>query len=67
MSFREEERKVTSFAVESGGGRERVPTKVTKTLKPSLKRGGEVTIGEDRVATEPPVHRHSEPVPQLEL
>lgn len=57
----------TSFAVESGGRRKRVTTEVLESLKVTLESGGEVTIDEDRVATEPPVHRHSEPVPQLEL
>ena len=59
---------VTSFAVESRGGRERVGTEVMEALHQTVKRGGEVTVGgEDPVAAEPPVDRHPEPVPEPEL
>lgn len=52
----------TSFAVEGGGGREGVRTEVMESLEVALESGREVSM-----ATEPPVHRYSEAVPQLEL
>lgn len=57
----------TSFAIEGGGRRERVPPEITEPLEPPLHGGGEVAVGEDRVVPEPAVHLDSEPLPEPAL
>lgn len=60
----------TSFTVERGGRRQRVSTKIAKSVKPALKSGGEITVGvkeDGMVMAAPPmsVDGDSETVPEL--
>jgi hypothetical protein len=61
-----------SFAIERGGRRQRISTKITKSVKPTLKSGGEITVGirEDCMvmsAAPMSVDGDSESIPELQL
>lgn len=61
---------MTSFAIESGVGVERISPKITEMVEPPLDGGGEVTIGrggENMRTAAMTINHHSKAVSQTEL